>query len=393
MTHQRAALVGIIVVLLLAVLAVPVMRRYKRTHSATNANSVAQNQNSAVQNTNAIPPSTNSVQNTNTAKNTNIQPPTTSATSYGVIAGRNASDDQVLPIIKDLGVQTLRVNYHFGDSQNPDLVKLLANGFDLVVTFKYDKSSNIVTTYGTPAQWPSAGFPYKDKAEYEQDVQAVLRSVLPYLAKGRKVYVQCENEVSDASVSPKVKYWRGTMQQYLLQLTAFHEAVKALDPRFTVVLSGFASIGLDAAIGSDVNMANAQKFYGGLLAAPDYDVADLHFYGCVVDIPAKAAWVKARLRSGTGWISTENGGPDSRCASTPTTYDQNPSQYLQMEAQQVPERLSACAQGGGRVCLWLSLFDMPNEASVFTHMGLLTAATPPQQKPAYSAFREFMTSP
>lgn len=354
-------------------------------------NSPAEQQNRNVQtNGNANAPVTNSTPPpTNVSQNINTKPQTSGAASFGVIAGRNASDDQVLTVIKDLGVQTLRVNHHFGDSQNPDLARLLAGGFDLVVTFKYDKSTNIATAYGTPAQWPSAGFPYADRTEYERDIQAVLRPVLPYLAQGRRVYVQCENEVSDASVSLKSKYWRGTMQQYLLQLAAFHEAAKALDARLAVVLSGFASSGLDAAIGSDANTANAQKFYGKLLAAPEYDVADLHFYGCVSDIPQKIAWVKARLRSGTGWISTENGGPDSRCASTSTTYDQNPTQYLQAEVQQVPERLSACSTNGGRVCLWFSLFDLAHEASVFTHMGLLTATTPPQQKPAYSAFKSF----
>ncbi len=356
--------------------------------------SAAEQQNRNIQtNGNANAPVANSAPPaTNTPKNANTQPPTSGATSFGVIAGRNASDDQVLPIIKDLGVQTLRVNYRLGDNQNPDLAKLLANGFDLVVMFKNDDPSNSSTTYGTPVQWPSAGFPYVDKARYEQDIQSALRPILPYLAQGRKVYAQSENEVSDASVSPKAKYWRGTTQQYLLQLAAFREAVKALDVRLAVALSGFASSGLDAVVGSGASTADAQKFYGKLLAAPEYDVADLHFYGCVGDIAAKASWVKARLRSGTGWISTENGGPDYRCASTSATYDQNPTLYLQTEAQQVPERLSACSSNGGSVCLWLSLFDMPNEASVFTHMGLLTATTPPQQKLAYGAFRQFVAS-
>ncbi|MBI3893542.1 MAG: hypothetical protein HY303_18645 [Candidatus Wallbacteria bacterium] len=108
-----------------------------------------------------------------------------------------------------------------------------------------------------------------------------------------------------------------------------------------------------------------------MLTRGRYDVADLHFYGCVEDIPVEVQWVKAHMPPGKSWISTENGGPDIRCPSTPVSWEQNPEEYERLQARQVSERLSACADSGGLVCLWFSFLDMTGETSVFTHMGLI----------------------
>ncbi len=67
--------------------------------------------------------------------------------------------------------------------------------------------------------------------------------------------------------------------------------------------------------------------------------------------------------------------------------------FEQSQAVQVPERLQACADNGGTVCLWFSLFDLPHEGSVFSHLGLIDqSSSPPRHRPAFDAFREFVAS-
>jgi len=92
------------------------------------------------------------------------------------------------------------------------------------------------------------------------------------------------------------------------------------------------------------------------------------------------------------WISTENGGPDFRCKATPVSWKDDLAQFEQEQAKQVPLRLSACLGNGGSICLWFSLFDLKNSDDVFSHLGLLDQdATPPRKKPAYDAFKAFVT--
>ena len=128
-----------------------------------------------------------------------------------------------------------------------------------------------------------------------------------------------------------------------------------------------------------------------LLSEGQYDAADLHFYGCVEDIPAKVAWVKANMPADKLWISTENSGPDPRCETTPHSWAENLSRFEEVESQQVATRLSACAENSGSVCLWFSFFDLKNEDDVFNHLGLLDQSVlPPREKPAFSAFQQFV---
>lgn len=350
----------------------------KNINIRTNTN-IGANTNTAI---------TNTASNTNTGTNTNSSTKV-STSAYGVIGARNASNTAVMSTMKDIGASWVRVNYFFSDSNNPDLAALLNNGFNLVVTFKYDKPGNIDTTYGTFAQWPAAGFPYVNAATFQNDIQSALKPTLPYLSKGRSVYAQIENETSDASIVPQAKYWRGTVNQYIQQLNTFASAVHSLDKRIPVVVAGIPTTELDAVIQSGAKHDEAVKHLTALYSRGTYDAVDLHFYGCVSDIPSKMAWVKQNVHAGTKLISTENGGPDSRCSATPDVYDTNPQQYLQAEASQVSQRLKACADNGGSVCLWFSLFDLSGESAVFTHMGLLDRSNPPEQKPAYDAFKNF----
>ena len=308
---------------------------------------------------------------------------------FGVLAsGDNAARPEIVGYVTDLGAGWVRINLQLdGKDQDPKL--FLDAGVNVILTMTNRDPANVDTTYGTLAQYGNAGFPYRSKSAYQKRIRDVLNPLLASPATGRQVWVQCENEVGDASVSPDGRYWRGTTDQYLTQLAALYEAVKAAGAEIPVALSGFASENLDVAL----DPSNPRNSYQTsrlttLLGTGQYDAADLHFYGCVEDIPSKAQWVKTRLPVGKRWISTENGGPDSRCPATPITYDQSPTQFEQLEAQQVPSRLNACASAGGSICLWFSLLDLRGETSVFNHLGLLDSyVTPARKKPAYAAFQ------
>lgn len=305
----------------------------------------------------------------------------------GVHAGPGKRPDTI-DHLTELGARWGRLNISL-DGASPDFKSFLDAGVNVVITFNNADPTNADGTYGTPAQWPNAGFPYKSKAVYQQRIRDTLTPLLPYLAVGRQIWIQCENEVGDAAIAPNGRYWRGTTDQYLAQLQAFYEAARALHPALVVVMTSFASESLDVAI----NPANPKYAYETtrmirLLTEGQYDAADPHFYGCVQDIPTKLQWLKGRLPAGRRWISTEMGGPDSRCSGTPITWTQNPTLFEQNQALQVAPRLTACAENGGSLCLWFSLFDLQGETEVFSHLGLLDSAVlPARRKPAYDAFK------
>ncbi len=323
---------------------------------------------------------------------------------FGVIVGALPDPARVVPVLQELHTSWVRVNDHL-TGRASDVTPYMRAGIDVVITFNNSDPGNVDTSYGSPAQFPAAGFPYRSRERYQRRVRDALAPVLPFLARGRQVWAQCENEITDASVNPRSRYWRGTLDQYVVQLTAFAEAVRSVDPSIPIVLTSVASRTLDALI-QPANPMNteATRFITRLLNAGSYDAADLHFYGCVDDIAPKIAWVQSRLGAGKRWISTENGGPDVRCRATSRAYEAGPSQFEQEQARQVPVRLAACADHGGAICLWFSLFDLRGEEEAFTHLGLIEVsgtsragrrgrgreAAGVRRKPAFGTFRVFV---
>lgn len=311
------------------------------------------------------------------------------STGFGVIipGGHGDSSD----IVNDLGAKWVRINVNLGRSQ-PDPRWYLDKDINVILTISNRDGNNADPTYGTPAQWPQAGFPYLSADRYSSELRSVITPLVPAVSAGRQVWVQCENEVFDASIVSQSRYWRGTTAQYLTLEKTCYDTTKSVDPAMRVVLSSFSSEGLaEAAAGSGPGAREHETFYEKLLSDASYDAVDLHFYGCVSDIPSKVRWVNKHRPQNTQWISTENGGPDPRCPPTPQTWQQDLSTFEQTEAAQVPERLTACADNGGAVCLWFSLFDLRGQGVIFSHLGLLDGSTsPPREKPAYHAFRTFV---
>lgn len=289
---------------------------------------------------------------------------------FGVIIGQGKVTS-IIEILKDLDVSWVRINNHL-DGKGGDISQFLDAGFNVVITVSNRDPQNLDTAYGSSGKFGQGGFPFKSKQAYQQRIKELLTPLVPYLKKGRRIMLQCENEIVDVTWNPKTRYWRGTTGQYLKQLDAFYEAVKSVNPSIPVVITSFASETLSILIepGNPKNKS-AVSFADKLIKEGKYDVADLHFYGCVEDIPKKVGWVKQHLPSGKKWISTENGGPDFRCPATALHYEDNPQRYEEIQAKQVSQRLSACADNGGSVCLWFSLIDLRGEVNVFSHMGLL----------------------
>jgi len=314
---------------------------------------------------------------------------------FGVFisAGKDAVAPDVVKAARETGgIGWVRINVPLGP-QNLDYTPYLAAGINLILMVSNADPANSSTTNGTPQDWPAAGFPYLSKERYQQQVRALLKPAQPYLAQGRQVWVQAENEVVDVSTNPRELYWRGTDAQYLDQLDALYEAVKSVDKRFPVVLTSFASY-LEDILNTKSGPAYEQsdQHVRLFLSKGKYDAVDLHFYGCVEDIPAKIKVIQERLPPGRPfkWISTENAGPDYRCSSTPATWDADPEKFEQLQAAQLPRRLTACSDNGASICLWFSLFDLKKASSLFNHFGLLDqAGSPPRQKPAYAAYNAY----
>ena len=314
---------------------------------------------------------------------------------FGIYVSQDVTTHQAVNATQQLGAGWVRLNFTLGVGDQTYPQQYLSSGINVVLTILNQDPANIVKDYGTPQKWFAGGFPYNSKEKFQQDVRAVLQPELSYLKSGQQVWVQGGNEIFDASVvTAKSYYWRGTMDQYLAQQQAIYEAVKSVNPDIPVVLASFSSGTLNQLIDpNDPGHKFAVKYMTELLTQGKYDAIDLHFYGCVDDIPAKVKAVKDLLPAGqtVPWISTENGGPMVECKSTPVSWTQDLTQFEKLQAQQVPARLSACAEQGGSVCLWFSLFNIKRGSDAFNHLGLIDQdATPPRQKPAYDAFKVFI---
>lgn len=319
--------------------------------------------------------------------------PQATPSKYGLIASSSRRPDAIT-YTTDLGAAWVRLNTNLNDP-DPDFKGFLDAGVNVIITVNNQDPANIDTTYGTPSQWVHAGFPYRSKDVYQQRIRDLLTPLVSSLEAGREIWLQCENEIGDASVNPNAAYWRGTTDQYLTLLASCYEAVKSVNVNIPVVLTSFASQNLDAVIDLSNPTHNYQtQRMTQLLSEGRYDAADLHFYGCVDGIAERAQWVKNHLPPGRRWISTENSGPvASQCPQLPVSWQQDIERFEQVEAQQVPLRLKACSDAGASVCLWFSLFDLRGEVDDFNHLGVLDSReVPPRKKPGYDAFKSFVAS-
>ncbi len=311
---------------------------------------------------------------------------------------RPDSDDYAV----ELGAKWVRTNHDIernAVTQNillaTQVPKFLDAGLNVLLTLSNQDDQNIDISFGTLTDWPNAGFPFLNETTYKESITTILEPLHAYLDQGRKIWVQCENEVGDASVNTENRYWRGTTDQYLLLMNACTAAVHAADARFVAVMQGFASGPLDAVLNPNDPAYDYQTDrISTLLSDAAYDAVDLHFYGCADVIDEKVAWIKGHMPAEKPWISTENSGPHPDCPGAPKWQD-DLAAFEAEQATEVTTRMTACAAAGGTVCLWFSLFDLDNESDGFNHLGLLDKddADPlnnlPRKKPAFDTLKAY----
>lgn len=335
-----------------------------------------------------------------------------------MVSAGNRPDD--VGYTQDLNGKWVRTNFALTSERDPitgkgrsasKAIKYLDAGINVILTINDQDDSNILTPYGDLATWPKAGFPYADKTVFQKDVADAVEPLLPYLDQGREIWIQSENEVGDASYSSQNgkkdgnMFWRGTTLDYLQTLDALAEEIHGLDSRLKVVLSSFTSVAEDVVIAppdpQDPQYEQKLISYnyqvlrmGTMLADPNFDVADLHFYGCASDIAAKVQWVQDHMPADKLWVTTEMSGPDYPVCPGAIDWQQDLAGFEQQQAVEVTTRMTACAQSGGSVCLWFSLFDLNDEVPEYNHLGLIehnTSFPPPpvRLKSAYDAFKNY----
>ncbi len=285
-----------------------------------------------------------------------------------------------MPSLQELGAGWVRLNYNM-DGSLPDFTRFLDAGVNVVITFINRDPQNVANPQDL-ITFSQGGFPYVNRTAYQNRIRDVLTPLLGYLPSGRQIDAQIENEIG-----PFNTYWHADLNAYLPQLSAGYEAVHALTRSIPVATYGIGSGVMELMVYDPGNATDQVRWLTTVFSTGQYDVVDMHFYHCPSSIPAKVQAVVSLLPAPKPWISTENGGPDTRCASTPNFTEE-------IEAEQVPVRLQACADNGGSVCLWFSFFDMVNTPPPFDTLGLLERpAVPggePRKKAAYWAFQAYI---
>ncbi|MBI5082029.1 MAG: hypothetical protein HZB17_12130 [Chloroflexi bacterium] len=157
-----------------------------------------------------VPPTSTPIIPTSTIQATNIPSSTVAPTTaakpsgkFGVLAsGDRATRPEIISYLTELNAGWVRINIDLNGA-NENYTQLFDDGLNVFLMVSNQDPQNADTSLGTLKEFPNAGFPYKSKATYQQKVRALITLALPYLAKGRMLYAQAENEIGDATVNQK----------------------------------------------------------------------------------------------------------------------------------------------------------------------------------------------
>lgn len=222
----------------------------------------------------------------------------------GISYGLFKEPDEFVPQARALGAGLVRAYLYWGqveprpgeyDFHVVDALLAQLDG-DVQVWLTVCSSSSWATRQSSDFLPPS---PANDIGQYREFV----RRLVDHCA-GRITYWQCDNEPSNTGL-----LWAGTAEEYCVQLTAFHAAVKSTDPAAKVVLGGCGYDVLSSPPGSE-----PRQFFAHLTDAgrDAFDVFDVHLYGNPADIPSYIDDVRTMMRT-HGYekpvVAGEFGGP------------------------------------------------------------------------------------
>jgi hypothetical protein len=207
------------------------------------------------------------------------------AISYGLFA----KPDQFMAQLRGLGAGLVRI-YVYWSQVEPEPGRW---SFEVVDAFldQLDGSEEVWITVCSSSPWATRQpttflppSPAKDLGSYRELVGRLVGH-----CRGRVHFWQCDNEPSNVGL-----LWAGTAAEYLAQLEAMHQAVKAADPQAAVVLGG-APYTLP---GSPPDSPERQFFDLLLRDGRDhFDLFDLHLYGEAGRIPADIEAVRGLMRA------------------------------------------------------------------------------------------------
>ena len=154
----------------------------------------------------------------------------------------------------------------------------------------------------TPA-WVFPSSPAKDLQAYEAFVRETVLRV-----KGRVRYVQSDPEPNNPF------FWSGSIAEFIVQQKAFYRAVKQADPDALVVLGGCDGLFDPDGRATMPQQVASRAFVDKVVAeaVQSFDVFDLRLYDDPYTVPARVAYVRARIEQAGGHqpvIATEYAGP------------------------------------------------------------------------------------
>lgn len=207
----------------------------------------------------------------------------------GISYGLFGPPDEFMPQLRALGAGLVRLYVYWGQVE-PEPGRYdwrVVDAFlgqltgDEEVWVTVCSSSPWATRQATDFLPPS---PARDNDVYYRFVQALVTH-----CAGRVQYWQCNNEPSNSGL-----LWTGTAAEYVDQLTMFHRAVRATDPRAAVVLGGCGYDVLGSAAGSP-----ARQFFDQIVdqGRDAFDLFDVHLYDDPVLIPTHVTAVRQMMRA------------------------------------------------------------------------------------------------
>lgn len=291
--------------------------------------------------------------------------------------------------LRGLGVAWVRIDLWIGDARHearfrPLIERAIDEGYGVWITTYHRDPAN--TDPARLAGSSRGGIPAREAARY----QALLRNhVQPFAERIRRsgrnpserLVIQIENEVAPSDIAPPNpnRFWHGTSAEYFEHLARSYEAVKAVDPGIPVALAGFPSEGLEWAISPSPSPGGraAAQWMERMLREGRYDLADVHLYHRVEQVPAKIAWVRARTDRPIA--ATEVAGPDERSGAAYSDA---------ANAQDLSARIPAVLSAGATHVFWLGMAEAPTS----DRLGQTAALTRTDAglKPSYEAYRRLL---